>query len=77
MDPPLPLEPDYVKSKLASPPFVEVEGVVNIRSLGSYPSQTRSDFITKPNFMFRSGAIGNITESGKKKLYGLGNIDII
>ncbi len=54
---------------LSLPPFVEVQGVINIRHIGGYSVDT---FITKPNTIFRSGELNNITDSGKEQLVALG-----
>ncbi|KZT71481.1 hypothetical protein DAEQUDRAFT_736668 [Daedalea quercina L-15889] len=67
-----PLDPIYVNKRLSQPPFVTVPGVVNVRDLGSYPSQTSPGFMTRPGFIFRSGEVSSITEEGKEKLKELG-----
>lgn len=66
------LDPSWVKAQLTSYPFVIVEGVSNIRTLGNYPSITHPGFVTKPNFLFRSGEISRINETGKQQLVELG-----
>lgn len=66
------LDPSWVKTQLSSYPFVIVEGVSNIRTLGNYPSTTHPGFVTKPNFIFRSGEISRINETGKQQLEELG-----
>jgi hypothetical protein len=52
------------------PPFVAVEGVVNIRTIGGYP--TSDGFIVKPNLLYRSGELNRITEAGREQLKDLG-----
>lgn len=59
-----PLDPEYVKQRLAQPPFVAIPGVVNVRDLGSY-STSYPGMITKPRFLFRSGELSAITDEGK------------
>lgn len=63
LEPLEPLDPEYVRQRLAQPPFVTVPGVVNIRDLGSYPT-SHAGMITRPRFLFRSGEISAITEEG-------------
>ena len=60
-----PLDPTYVQERLKKPPFVTVPGVVNIRDLGSYPTDQPAGFITKPGLLYRSGEISSVTEEGK------------
>lgn len=57
------LDPEYVRDTLSKPPFVSLPGVVNVRDLGSYPTKYPG-MITKPNLLYRSGEISNITEEG-------------
>ena len=73
------LDPEYVKAQLSSPPFVSVEGVSNVRTLGNYQSTVYPGQFTKPNFAYRSGEISSITAKGKDELEALGkqlNYDI-
>ncbi|KAF8069862.1 hypothetical protein FPV67DRAFT_988417 [Lyophyllum atratum] len=57
----------------ASPPFVTVEGVVNVRTLGGYsiPGQAPRSQL-KPLHVFRSGDLSGITDHGKAQLLVLG-----
>jgi Tyrosine phosphatase family len=66
------LDPAWVQSQLSSPPFVTIEGVSNVRSLGNYASGTLVGHFTRPNFMFRAGEISGITSTGKQQLQQLG-----
>lgn len=66
------LDPAWVQSQLSCPPFVTIEGVSNVRSLGNYSSVTIVGHFTKPNFMFRAGEISGITSTGKRQLEQLG-----
>lgn len=66
-----PLDEDYVKTRLKQPPFVTIDGVLNIRDLGSYPTADPS-LLTKPSLMYRSGEVSGITEEGKSQLKSLG-----
>jgi hypothetical protein len=61
-----------VEAQLSSPPFVVVEGVYNIRSLGGYESESIPGHVTKVNFAFRSGGISKITAKGEEQLKELG-----
>lgn len=56
---------------LASPPFVVVDGVVNIRDLGGYDSM-HSNGAVKPKAILRSGEMTHITDAGKQQLKELG-----
>jgi len=66
------LDPDYVQSQLSSPPFVSIEGVSNVRTLGNYPSRLYPGQRTRSHFMYRSGDISTITLKGKDQLEALG-----
>ncbi|KAF9076016.1 protein-tyrosine phosphatase-like protein [Rhodocollybia butyracea] len=55
---------------LPCPPFVDVEGVVNIRSVGRYT--TTAGRAVKPNIIYRSGDVSSITERGRKQFSELG-----
>jgi len=66
-----PLDEDYVRTRLKQPPFVTIDGVLNIRDLGSYPTADPS-LITKPSSLYRSGEVSGITEEGKSQLKSLG-----
>jgi len=65
------LDEDYVRTRLKEPPFVTIDGVLNVRDLGSYQSVDPS-FVTKPSLMYRSGEVSGITEEGKSQLKALG-----
>jgi len=66
-----PLDEEYVRTRLNQPPFVTIDGVLNVRDLGSYPTADPS-LITKPSLMYRSGEVSGITEEGKSQLKSLG-----
>jgi len=66
-----PLDAEYVQHRLSKPPFVAIPGVVNVRDLGSYPTDS-AGCVTKPGFAFRSGEVSSITEEGKVRLKELG-----
>ncbi|KAJ6593167.1 protein-tyrosine phosphatase-like protein [Mycena capillaripes] len=57
-------------SILSSPPFVVVEGVINVRTIGGY--KTDPSHIVNPKLVFRSGEISSITETGKEQFLALG-----
>ncbi|KAH9943222.1 protein-tyrosine phosphatase-like protein [Epithele typhae] len=65
------LDPAYVSDRLSRPPFVTLPGVVNVRDLGSYPTECPG-YITKPGLIYRSGEVSFITEEGKQRLRDLG-----
>ncbi|GJJ07080.1 hypothetical protein Clacol_001279 [Clathrus columnatus] len=63
------LDPEYVKERLSSPPFVIVDGVNNIRSLGNYPvSVLGITNSTKEGYILRAAAPSTITPTGIKQL---------
>jgi len=66
-----PLDEDYVRTRLGQPPFVTIDGVLNVRDLGPYPTANPS-LVTKPSLMYRSGEISGISEEGKSQLKSLG-----
>lgn len=53
---------------LSTPPFVQVEGVVNIRDVGGYPIASTPGRFVRPKIVFRSGEPSRITESGRSQL---------
>ncbi|KAJ6488237.1 protein-tyrosine phosphatase-like protein [Mycena vitilis] len=57
-------------SVLTSPPFVVVEGVINVRTIGGY--RTDPSHIVNPELVFRSGEVSSITETGQNELLALG-----
>lgn len=60
--------PKVVAKALSSFPFVTIDGVSNVRTLGSYPVGYREPnggcLATRPNFMFRGAEVSGITERG-------------
>jgi len=58
-----PLDEDYVRTRLNQPPFVTIDGVLNVRDLGSYQTADPS-LTTKPSLMYRSGEVSGITGEG-------------
>ncbi|KAL0950285.1 hypothetical protein HGRIS_010264 [Hohenbuehelia grisea] len=67
-----PLPEAYVAEVLSKRPFVSIEGVINVRDLGSYPSEIELSKVTKPNHMFRSAELSGITPEGKAQLQAFG-----
>ncbi|KAF7362497.1 Protein tyrosine serine phosphatase [Mycena venus] len=57
-------------SALSSPPFVVIEGVINVRTIGGYKAD--ASYIVNPKLVFRSGEVNGITETGKEQLLALG-----
>jgi protein tyrosine/serine phosphatase len=66
------LAPASVKHALASPPFIVVEGIINIRDIGGYIAQSNPSLMVKPRTIFRSGEVSHITDLGKTQLRALG-----
>lgn len=67
-----PLDPDQVRIQLSTRPFVQLEGVLNVRDLGGYPSTTHPESITKSSRLFRAGEVFRVTENGKTQIRSLG-----
>ncbi|KAF9567361.1 hypothetical protein CPC08DRAFT_681195 [Agrocybe pediades] len=67
-----PLDPAYVQEVLSKPPFVTLDGVINVRDLGNYPSTIERGKITRPGYLFRSAEVSSITEDGKARMRELG-----
>ncbi|KAG6832177.1 hypothetical protein H0H92_004908 [Tricholoma furcatifolium] len=63
-----PLDPAYVAEVLSKPPFVTVDGVINVRDLGLYTSETHPGQITRPQVMYRSAELSGITDEGSDKI---------
>jgi len=55
---------------ISSPPFVVVEGVINVRDLGGYAT-SNSDLVVKSSSVFRSGELSHITDHGREQLRAL------
>ncbi|KAG6910995.1 hypothetical protein DXG01_006049 [Tephrocybe rancida] len=66
-----PLDSAHVAQLLSRPPFVTIDGVINVRDLGSYPSETYPGQITQPRLLYRSAELASITEEGKQQLKAL------
>lgn len=72
-----PLDPAYVRARLAQAPFVVVPGVVNVRDLGGYPSSSPG-LVTKPRLLFRSGELSYINDEGVLHLHaGCSSIQLV
>ncbi|KAK2466023.1 hypothetical protein APHAL10511_001665 [Amanita phalloides] len=67
-----PLDPTDVAETLSRPPFVTIQGVINVRDLGNLPSTFCPGKVTKPNFLLRSAELSRITEDGEAQLKRLG-----
>jgi len=74
-----PLDPVWVQEQLSNYPFVKIDGVTNVRTLGSYPVKKKTTdgkeeivAMTRPNQLFRSAEISGITQEGKAQLSDLG-----
>jgi len=62
-------EPE-VQNILSSPPFVVVDGVINIRDIGGYPTLNPNLFVKRFS-VFRAGELSGITDRGKEQLHAL------
>ncbi|KLO11877.1 hypothetical protein SCHPADRAFT_998569 [Schizopora paradoxa] len=56
---------------LGAPPFLQVEGVINIRDFGKLPTNDEKSKI-RGGVLFRSGELTRITDAGKSTLRDLG-----
>ncbi|KAG6861566.1 hypothetical protein C0995_014862 [Termitomyces sp. Mi166 len=63
-----PLDPAYVAEVLSRPPFVTIDGVINVRDLGFYPSETVPGHITRPRLLYRSAELSGISKEGEQQL---------
>jgi hypothetical protein len=54
-----------------SSPFVDIEGIINVRSVGDYPVASSGLLLRSP-VLFRSGEPSSITPRGKCQLIALG-----
>lgn len=52
--------------KITEPPFVQAEGVINLRDAGGQPSHLSShtNHIVKPRYLYRAGEPSRITPKG-------------
>ena len=62
---------------ILAPPFVTVDGILNVRSVGGYSISGDSDeslrsLIVKPTYLFRAAEPTRVTELGKAQLRALG-----
>jgi Tyrosine phosphatase family len=57
---------------LLSPPFVNVEGVINMRDAGGQLSSVVSGARVRRGYIFRAGEPSHITDRGKDQLCALG-----
>ena len=67
------IDPETVAARISSPPFLQAEGLFNLRDIstgppGSIGGQTG----LKQGYVFRCGSLENITEQGKVDLRNLG-----
>ncbi|KAG6850904.1 hypothetical protein H0H93_006730 [Arthromyces matolae] len=63
-----PLDPVYVADILSRLPFVTIDGVINARDLGFYPSETSPGQITRPKLIYRSAELSGIRRRQLKAL---------
>lgn len=66
-----PLDSEWVQQRLTEFPFVQIDGVTNVRTLGPYPARLNSSegasegLTTRPYQLFRSAEVSGITEEGE------------
>lgn len=66
-----PLDSAWVQERLRKFPFVKIDGVTNLRTLGSYEvgrdlaDSDGTRLITRPGQLFRSAEISGITDTGE------------
>ena len=58
------------KMSLPCPPFVEINGVHNLRDIGGYP--TTPGLCVRRNIVYRSGDFKSLTQVGEEKLAAMG-----
>ena len=61
-----------VDATLAAPPFLAVDGVINIREFSGCPSALRPASVVRPRTLFRSGEPNRISARGVEALRVLG-----
>jgi hypothetical protein len=66
-----PLDDNWVRERLSKPPFVEIDGVTNARTLGGYACKVQLqdrpeplNTVTRQFLLYRSGEVSGITEKG-------------
>lgn len=64
-----PLDPELIKQTLSSPPFYEIEGLFNARTL---PLPNPASAQSKRGLILRSGEPNGMTDDGKQRLLDLG-----
>lgn len=70
----LAIDEAVVKKTLSSPPFINVEGIINFRDFGALPSTLPSvtPLSIRAGYLFRSGELKRLTDAGKETLRQLG-----
>jgi hypothetical protein len=63
---------ESAKKALMSPPFLQIEGVINARVVGGYASSLKPGYKVIDKLCVRSGELTYITETGKKALKAFG-----
>jgi protein tyrosine/serine phosphatase len=63
-----PLPSDKVQLTLTSSPFVYVPGTFNTRDVGQVPTAAGAPSKLRSGFVYRSGALGRLTDDGKALL---------
>jgi hypothetical protein len=68
-----PLDSEWVRNRLTQYPFVQIDGVTNVRTLGFYKARPYlherkddlTEFKTRPKQLFRSAEVSGITSLGE------------
>ena len=63
-----PLPSDQLMAALTAPPFVYVPGTFNTRDIGLVPTTSGATPAIRPGFVYRSGALNQLSDDGKAVL---------
>ena len=71
-----PIDKESLSKVLSSPPFITVDGVLNIREVGGFPIIAVNNVLVKPGYYFRASDPSKITDKGKEQLRTFGIMKI-
>lgn len=67
------MDTETLRNTLNSPPFIDIEGVINFRDFGcGFESAPNPGRVVRAGYLFRSGELSRLSEGGKKVLHDLG-----